>query len=325
MSLIYGIKTQDGVYLASDTRLTKRTDSGAVTYEDDFCKFHTFGKFMYSVVAGDANLASYLLQKIHASDLIKCGYSEFRKKVEEFIRNEVGLYPKVSRAPHVVFIFAGQDPDRKDEMSMDKWKEYALFMQNGQNISVPVRMTEPLKEALLKAATEKKQGKILELNKPYIGLFSLEVKVSKSIEITIVDSEWASYLMFGPKGLTAKDAPPDLVVKLDLGKKSPGLTKREVIFQNTAELIFFFFKMIPKHKLNTVGGAIFTAYIGEWGALFPEGELGILQPDGSPPQPVSYVLEYEGKFCVKTGDKIKPLRFVSSFYQSGSQMDLSLI
>jgi len=322
MSLIYGIKTQDAVYLASDTRLTLRKSDGTVSFEDDFCKFHTFGKFMHAAVAGDAGLASYLLQKIQASDLSKYACTEFREKIGDFIRDEVGLYPKVAHAPHVVFIFAGHDPDRKDEMSMDKWQEYALFMQKGQDASVPVRITDPVALAMHKASVEQKAGKILELDKPYIGLFSVEVKVTQSIEVTAVDSEWASYLMFGPKRLTAKDAPPDLVVKLDIGKKAPGLTKQDVIFENTAHLINFFFKMIPKHQLDTVGGAIYTAFINEWGASFPEGELGILQPDGSPPKPVSYVLEHGGKFCIKTGDEIKPLRFVISFASSGSQMDI---
>lgn len=323
MSLIYGIKTQDAVYLASDTRLTTKKDSGEVTYDDDFCKFHTFGKFMHTVVAGDAGLASHLLKKIQSSDLTQCSFSEFREKIEKFIRGEVGFYSKIEHSPHVVFIFAGHDPDRKDEMNMDKWKEYALFMQKGQNVSVPVRMTTPVTEAMHKASTEKKEGKILELDKPYIGLFSVEIKISSSVDVSVIDSEWASYLMFGPKGLTAKDAPPDLVVKLDLGKKRSGLTRQDVIFENTAHLINFFFNMIPKHQLDTVGGAIFTAFINEWGASFPEGELGILQSDGSHPKPVSYILEHGGKFCTKNGDKIKPLRFVISHTPSSSQMDIS--
>lgn len=322
MSLIYGIKTQDGVYLASDTRLTTKLPSGLLKCEDDFCKFHTFGKFMHCVAAGDAGLASYLLQKIQASEFTKYTYTEFKAKIEEFIRNEIGLYPKVTHAPHVVFIFAGYDPDRKDEMNMDKWKDCALFMQKDRNVSVPVRITEPVTKAMHQASIERRAGKILEVDKPYVNLFSAEIRVSKDIEINITESEWASYLMFGPNGLTSKDAPFDLVVKLDLGKKKAGLTKQDVIFENTAHLITFFFKMIPKHQLQTVGGAIFTAFINEWGALFPEGELGILKPDGSPPKPVSYILEHGGKFCTKTGDQIKPLRFVSAFYQVGSQMDL---
>lgn len=326
MSLIYGIKTQYGVYLASDTRLTNQRPSGILTFEDDFCKFHTFGKHVHLAAAGNASLASYLIQKIHKTDLSDATITRFRDEVEDIIRTEIGVYPYVDNKPSVVFICAGHDPDRKDEVNMDKVIEFTQFMQGNTGSDVPVRLLKPMREAFFKCAQEQRQGKIVELDSPFIGLFSIEIQLQDhGVEIIITDSEWAGYLMFGPNGLTAKDAPPELVVQLDLGRKAEGLTKQDVIFENTSYLINFFYNhMIPKHQLQTVGGAIFTAFINQWGALFPEGEMGVIDAQGNKIRKFNHIVEHGGKFCTKIGEDIKPLRRLVSFYKSGS-MDLGKI
>ncbi len=92
MSLIYGLNSQLGIYLAADTRLTTKLPSGIIKIEDDFLKCHSFSPYMHCTAAGDASLASYLIQKIESSDLKNLPYFRFKEKITKLISEEIGFY-----------------------------------------------------------------------------------------------------------------------------------------------------------------------------------------------------------------------------------------
>ncbi|MDD5055814.1 MAG: hypothetical protein PHZ00_06130 [Candidatus Peribacteraceae bacterium] len=125
MTLIYGIHTQVGVYLAADLRLTLTDASGQKTSKDDFCKYMSIGKNMHLVAAGNANFASYLIRKIHSSELVNLPYIEFRDKIEKFLNHEAGFYPRIQEngkvARPVAFIFAGADLTKKMPLQVIVW------------------------------------------------------------------------------------------------------------------------------------------------------------------------------------------------------------
>lgn len=326
MSLIYGLKTQHGVYLAADTRLTTTTSAGVVKFEDDFGKFHSFGKNMHVVAAGDARLASFLLQKIQESDLGNSHFSAFRQKIRDFINNEIGFYPHISAASNVVFIFAGSDPNKKEKINMDKLVEYTRLMQGDDPRPIPQNIGQKLLEAMQRAAAEGKKGKLLELETVLKGLFSLEIILDKGVDVKLTDAEWATYLMYGPNKLTAKDASPQLVIDIDLGEKPKGFKGTDVLLDSCLKLTrFFTSEMIPKHQLHTVGGSIVIFLITEHGALFPAGEIALRKPDGSVVRNISSVFVHDGNMCTKIGDEIKPIRFLINYFNDNRELSSASI
>jgi hypothetical protein len=69
MSLILGLNLPQYLYLVSDTRLTIRNEN-TVEYKDNFCKFYSFNDSVSVVVAGSANLASFILNKLSESGFV---------------------------------------------------------------------------------------------------------------------------------------------------------------------------------------------------------------------------------------------------------------
>ena len=326
MSLIYGLKTQIGVYLEADTRLTTWLSSGLVKIEDDFGKFHSFGKFMHVVAAGDASLASFLIQKIQASELSNSCFIEFREKIVDFVKGEIGFYPYIDSASSVVFIFAGYDPGQREVVNMDKLVKYTKLMQGDSLSPVRQNISKPLFDAMRRAAKEGKKAKILELDSPFTGLFSLEITFNKGVDIKLSDAEWSTYLMYGPNKLTAKDAPPELVIDIDIGGKPKDLKGQDILSNNCLKLIDFFFSgMIPKHQLHTVGGSVIVFWVTEHGAIFQTGEVAMKRFDGSVVRNVSNVFVNDDKICTRIGDDVKPLRELIDFFKDDGQLALAFI
>lgn len=321
MSLIYGIKTQIGAYLAADTRLTTTMSSGLIKVEDDFGKYHSFGNFMHLVAAGDANLASFLIQKIHSSELRDLPYLKFKAQIHDFVKNEIGFYPYISDARNVVFIFSGCDLSKKEEVNMDKVVEYTRLMQGKNNQPVKQSISKPLLDAMVLAAVRGEKRQILELDSPYTGLFSLEIKFNEDLIIGQPhEAQWGSYLMYGPNGLTTEDAPKELVLDIDIGSKPEGLKGQDIVYYNSLKLIeFFVYKMIPEHQLHTVGGSVITFWITKYGALFPTGEVAKKQFDGSVLRNVNNIVVRDGKISTKIGANFQPLRELIAFYKPGGQ------
>jgi len=325
MSLIYGLKTQTGVYLAADTRLTSKSPSGLFVIEDDFGKFHSFGKFMHVVAAGDAGLASFLTQKIQISELSSSCFIEFREKIVDFVKGEIGLYPYIHRIPSVVFIFAGYDPGQREVVNMEKLVEYTKLMQGDTLSPVRQNISKPLADAMRRAAKKGGKAKILELDSPFTGLFSLEITFSNGVDIKLSDAETLTYLMYGPNKLTAKDAPPDLVVDIDMGGKPKDLKGQDILSNNCLELIGFFSEMIPKHQLHTVGGSVIVFWITENGIIFESGEVAMKRFDGSVVRNVSNIFVTDDKICTRIGGEIKPLRLLIDFYKTDEQLASAFI
>lgn len=326
MTLIYGVKTQNGAYLATDTRLTTEMPSGLFKVEDDFAKYHAFGDYMHLVAAGDACFASFLVQKIQSSDIANVPYSNFRFCIESLIRREIGFYPYIASAPNVVFIFAGVDPSRKEELSMAKLGKYTKLMQNGTTGPVLQTISRPLLEAMVLAATEGKTGDTLELNSQYTGVFSLKISFRQEVlEVSFNEIGWGEFLMYGPDGLTYKDVPPELFVSIDIGSGQSGTTMEESLYSNSLQLMNFFHCMISQHQLPTVGGSVVTLWVTEHGARFPTGEVASVQANRRVPSNVKGVFVRYGKVCVKVGTDFRPLRFLHDFYHSGTSISSASI
>lgn len=312
MTLIYGIHTQVGVYLAADLRLTfTNTSTGEKRFEDDFCKYMTIGKHMHLVAAGDANLASFLVRKMLASDLVDLPFVEFKEKISGYIKSETGLYPLIQdpKTKSVVFIFAGTDPTKKEVMSMDKMIEKIQIMQGESNASVPATLFKPLRDAMYKASVEQKSGMDLEIDKPLVSLFALEVRPSSSgITTKLTEGEWGVYIMYGPNGLRTENAPPELAIKLDLAGRPKGETAEDMIHRHSLELIKFFRKSITDLQLETVGGSILTLWITEHGASVIAGDTIAFDRTNGKVAFTNCITEKDGKICTKIDGKITPMR-----------------
>lgn len=325
MTLIYGIHTQVGVYLAADLRLTLTDAVGQKSFEDDFCKYMTIGKHMHLVAAGDANFASYLVRKIISSHLVDLPFIEFKEKISAFLLSESGLYPQIHKAKPVVFIFAGTDPTKKEVMSMDKMIEKVQIMQGDTNASVPTYLSKPLIEAIHKASIEQKKGTDLEVDKKLVSLFALEIIPSSSgINIQLTEGGWGTYIMYGPNGLRAEDAPPELAIKLDLAQRPKGEAGEDMIHRHSLELIKFFRKTITDLQLETVGGSILTLWVTEHGACVILGDTIAFDRAKSEIVFTNCITTQDGKFSTKVNGRITPIRSLLNINSPNEKTSLEI-
>lgn len=264
---------------------------------------------MHLVAAGDAYLASYLIRKMHVSDLVDLPFVAFKDNISDFLKTEAGLYQSIHNAKPVVFIFAGIDPTKKETLSMDKMIEKIQLMQGDGNASVPVNLLGPLRDAMHNASVEQKSGKDLEIDKPLISLFAIEIIPSSTGIVTkLTEGEWGVYIMYGPKGLRTENAPPELAVKLDLGQRPKNETGEDMIHRHSLELIKFFRKTISDLELETVGGSILTLWISELGANVIAGDTLALNRTTGEVAFTNCITTQDGKFCTKIDGVVTPMR-----------------
>lgn len=192
---------------------------------------------------------------------------------------------------------------------MDKLIEKMQLIQGKSNTPVPVYLSKPLCHAMYKASVEQKSGKDIEIDKPLVSIFAVEIVPSPSGIITrLTKGAWGAYIMYGPNGLRTADAPPELAIKLDLAQRPKGETGENMIHRHSLELIKFFRKTISNRKLENVGGSILTLWVSEHGAGVIAGDTLALNRATGELAFANCITTQNGKFCTKIDGVITPMR-----------------
>lgn len=114
MSLIFGVNLSDRIYLSADTRLTVRNNkNGDISFDDNVLKIELFSNDLAVAMAGDAKMASFLINKIFDSEVVKRGIRYCREHILNTITPFVDEYLKSNKYSNVVFIFGGLDRNGK--------------------------------------------------------------------------------------------------------------------------------------------------------------------------------------------------------------------
>lgn len=233
MTLVMGLNLSHKLYLAGDTRVTRRISDGSHIYIDNVLKvvplwgkgirdqkFHNNDSISVAV-AGDVAFATYLYKKIGNALNLNMLSSDIRKlsdTLEPFLKERVDLW--LRKHPHSVccLLFAGVSAKRKKRISKEKLEELLLLFEKRREEDRPNRErfrnevfpNDPTFQLLDKKMREDSGRGVLEAldegNSP---------KFSKWIEDALA------------KGTEEIDMPDSLIVGIVIDTAS-GVFKREV-------------------------------------------------------------------------------------------------
>lgn len=316
MSLILGVNLPNWLYLVADTRLTRKLN-GENFYQDNFSKFYSFNEDISVVVAGNASLSNYLLNKIGNSEILDRGFINFENNIKSFLTASINEYLNDGNEyKSVFFIFAGFDKQAKKKINSSTFgKFYSAPLMNKKGIqkqSIDKKTIEGFVKELIRNNKKLPANTEFKVDLPYSKVISAEINLPDEIRIKEIDC--FRYIMKAPEKLTENNLSPETFYQLDQSK-----TGKETLYNQAAILIGLVSQLIKDHKLKTVGGSISVNIITPHGALTPTGICRYLNFKTGKLEMVSEILVKDEKFCIRsiTGD-IVPLRNIYDFSDKGA-------
>lgn len=310
MSLIIGIKSQNGAYLASDSRMTFTNPESKISYvEDDWGKYHNFGERVSCVAAGNLSFASYLMQKIEEIKSTLPYITETIPKIVALIQKEAPFFSKIHKLPKAYFIFSGCDPTKPNEIDFTKVVEIA-----GEK-------TVSLNEAYIQSALKKSlaQGKgpgLVGMGIPYAGIHGIVVSPDQDgkINVEVLEAAYGECLVYGEGHMTREDITDEkgLLYQVDLQQQNFP-SDRDLLKHRTVVISGYFHNLIKEKNLTTVGGSTNVLYVTEKGAFGIPGEILKLHPDGVK-ELISKTETKDGKMYVLVNGVMKEQKMMSSYF-----------
>ncbi|MCK4554501.1 hypothetical protein KAU19_06125 [Candidatus Parcubacteria bacterium] len=320
MSLILGVNLPDMLYLVSDTRLTHKLN-GENFYQDNFSKFYSFNESISVIVAGDSNLANYLLNKISDSEIINKGFIYFENNIKEFLRNFADDYMRSgNKFKPVFFIFAGFDKQGKKKINSSNFGRFysePIKHKTGiQNQSINKKIMEGFVRVITTNNNSLPANTEFEIDLPYSNIITIEIDLPNKLDLKEVDC--FKYIMRAPKKLTENNLSAKIFYQLDQSRIQ-SKSGKDMLYNQAAILMGLVNQIIKDYKLDTVGGSIIVNIITLYGALTPAGDLRYLNIKTGKIERVSEILVKDDKFCVRgiTGDII-PLQNIYDFNKKGN-------
>ena len=320
MSLVLGLNLPQYLYLVSDTRLTMKNNE----YRDNFCKFYSFSDNLSVVVAGNAGLANFILNKISELGLANSGFRIFEDSIDERIRLILDDYMGSGKKHASAFlIFAGFDKISKKLVSSSQYgNTLANTFIPGQKQTINKEIIQKLVEAAVRNGPGDRKGEksvigslekdtMLEIDFPYSSIITVEVHLPYGPVIKKIDCY--KYVIKAPGGLNEFDLP----YKLEK-QQSASKTGEETIQAQSVVLMAWVSKIIKDNKLETVGGEIMVNMITPEGAIIMTGAMTSLNTNTKEIKKISEIVVHEGNFCVRHKDgKLIPLENIYNFDKEG--------
>jgi hypothetical protein len=254
MSLIVGINLSDGVYLSADTRLTFEVNEKQ-EYLDNFLKIKPLSQEIAVAVAGDIEIASFIVRKIIKSDINKENIREFRKSIEKLIKELADEYQiKHKRLRPVCFIFAGINRNQRKMIDMRKYHKIAQDFQ--RETGSPMNMKDIIFQGFQKVSGSGGPVKInspIEIPTPDSHVFCVKILPQ---DLVIEDVAWGDFIAYGG-GLTKKNLPPRFFGQLELAGQA-GVPR-----QDRGWLDIFFKTVTEGNDIKTIGGCVTSFVISD--------------------------------------------------------------
>lgn len=301
MSLILGVNLPDKLFLAADTRLTHKLN-GENFYQDNFFKTFDFGEKINVAVAGSARLASFILQKINKSGIIRNEFIYFRNKIEDFLLEILDEYLfGGGKYEKVVLIFGGYDTSIKKKVNSSIFGHFQSKGIKGKKEVVRQSINHKVVEGLMKEFVKRGMGQItkdteFEIDSPYSSIFSVEIILPNKPSVRDIDCY--KFVMYGPRGLTEKSIPDDILQKLEVNI-NPDFSGEQFLRQWSLELVYLVKNVTKEHYLETVGGDVITLLLTPHGAVIPTGKVMFYDYATRTNIKISEVIVRDGKFCTR--------------------------
>ncbi len=289
MSLILGVNLCDRIYICADSRLTNKKGEVILDIKDKLVKVERISDDINVAVAGDANMASFIVKKL-IKNKIENNIRVFRDKIEDILFPIVDDYwrDKNSKAS-ACFIFGGLNrEDRKVLHGKDIYSKVLHFSKvdkDGVNMN--------MKPALFNAVMKNSGKPIPHPGPPDSHLFS--VRVSPDIDPIIEDAEWGEYLAYGPNGITKNELSDIILGRLEFAS-------RENDFSHDNMVITALMKEVAeKYQEETIGGSIFISMTNEHTSGILTGRIGRIDPKTGIEEHVSEII-VDGRGVVYSKD-----------------------
>lgn len=247
MSLIIGINLSDRAYLSADTRLTFRID-GKEKYFDNILKIKPLSQEIAVAVAGDIDLAAFIVRGLIESKINKENIREFRDGIEKLIKSLANNYlERNSRLGSACFIFAGINRKQKKFIDMHKYVEITKEFQKEIGSSMN------MKDIIFKGLERKGSGGLVEISSPDSHVFCIQILPENFI---IEDVNWGDFVVYGG-GLNKENLPNRFFGQFEVAAKNNEL-------QHDRGWLDIFMKTIAEeNNIQTIGGCITSLMISD--------------------------------------------------------------
>jgi hypothetical protein len=247
MSLIIGINLSDRVYLSADTRLTFRVD-GKDKYLDNILKIKPLSQEIAVTVAGEIDLAAFIVRGLIKSKISKVNIRDFRNSIEELVKSLADGYLKRNhRIGKACFIFAGINRKQKKVIDMHRYVEITKEFQ--KETGSPMNM----KDIIFKGLERKGSGGLVEISSPDSHVFCVQILPQNFI---IEDVNWGDFIAYGG-GLNKENLPSRFFGQFEVAAKNNEL-------QHDRGWLDIFMKTVAEeNNVQTIGGCITSLMISD--------------------------------------------------------------
>jgi len=252
MSLIIGINLSDRVYLSADTRLTFDV-GGSQKYLDNFLKIKPLSQKIAVAVAGDIQIASFIVRRIIKSNINKDNIREFRKDVPILIKSLADEYLRqYKELKAVCFIFAGINRGKEKMIEMRKYQKITKEFQKETGSSMS------MKDIIFQGLSRLGKGKVKVpkfLKIPTVDSHVFCVKLLPQ-EFLVEDISWGDFVAYGG-GLTKNNLPPRFFGQFEVAGTA-GIPK-----DDKAWLDIFLKTVAEENNIKTIGGCVTSLIISQ--------------------------------------------------------------
>lgn len=245
MSFIVGINLSDRVYLSADTRLTFEI-GGSQKYLDNFLKIKPLSQEIAVAVAGDVEVASFIIRRVIKSNINKNNIREFRKDIPDLIKNLADEYQKkYKKLRSVCFIFAGINKDEEKAIEMKRYTKIVKEFQEETGSSMS------MKDIILKGLNKLGKGKVKVPKFFKIPTVDSHVFCIKLLpqDFLVEDVSWGEFIAYGG-GLTKKNLPSRFFGQFEIAAGA-GILKHD-----RGWLDIFLKTIAEENSIKTIGGCI---------------------------------------------------------------------
>lgn len=251
MTVIVGVNLCDRIYIAGDSRssnvTTKQDGSEVVEVKhDNMLKVERIEDAHNTMVAsaGDAKFAKHILNKLAKADFRKEGIASIRNNIYDWLLPIAEQYFENGYSA-ATLIFAGSDPS-KNKVIDGKRIGTLMTEYNFGKDGATGQLKKPLYDGIMSKGYNV-PNPTPELPVSNTMLFS--VRVSQT-GVTIDDTEWGQYLIYGPKGLVKEDVPSNFVGNLEYNNQAGNPEF------DTGQMVTLVHVTARSKQLDSVGGCV---------------------------------------------------------------------
>jgi|GEM_PF-2718955 len=296
MTLILGINLTDSVYLAADTRVTRKKAGQIVDTHDNLLKLWGNKEGIFCAVAGDAGLARHLLNELQHESFARRGIDSVRDNIEQFIYDNADTYwQNKGQTTEATLMFAGSSKHKKAYIETDLIKGLVLAQMTNKEARGELGGQKLLMYSqLVNHPTEQ-----FRTNINATSLFAVQIS-DQGVKIT--DTKPGQHLAYGAPGLVKEDIELKEIARIEFGDSD----------NNPMLLTAYINWMREKRKLEGVSSTVVPIHIQPDGtSILVTGTTYSIRmnEDGVPiPEAVSSITvdDQTGKFYrLQDGNKIE--------------------